>query len=338
MKERGVLIRKDLKQAIEFRLPRLSKAFDQVFDDLEVEGSDGIGRKTEAPWVRMFSRTMSPNPREGFYLVIHFAADGSGVFVTVGCGSTIWKNGDLRAVSDEELKRRTLWARSVILQKWKTIEPYGDEISLGAHAALPRTFEKATAIARRVPSDKLSSVDLDSVLFGAAERLGEIYLAQLNQRDVSQGEQDREAIVTLVRPLIAARRRQGFGLTAPERKEVELRAMELAFQYLVGKGYECTNLSSGNSFDLLATRDEKTLKIEVKGTTSDLCDSFLMTRNEVELHRSEKGNTGLILVSAIRLIRDPQGLRAEGGNLEAWLNWDINGWEAVPVAYQISRV
>jgi len=58
MKERGVLIRKDLKQAIEFRLPRLSKAFDQVFDDLEVEGSDGIGRKTEAPWVRMFSRTI----------------------------------------------------------------------------------------------------------------------------------------------------------------------------------------------------------------------------------------------------------------------------------------
>ena len=138
MQERGHLIRTELVQAIRDRLPTIQTAFDEVFDDLAVEGSDGIGRKTEAPWVRLFSKTMSPNPRDGFYLVIHFAANGAAVFFTVGCGSTVWRGGDLRPVSDEELKRRTSWARSVIEQRWKTIEPYQDQIILGANAPLPR--------------------------------------------------------------------------------------------------------------------------------------------------------------------------------------------------------
>jgi hypothetical protein len=89
MQERGRLVRTVLAQEIRDRIPDVQKAFDSVFDDLAVEGSDGIGRKTEAPWVRLFSKAMSPNPRQGFYLVIHFAADGSAVFVTVGCGSDL---------------------------------------------------------------------------------------------------------------------------------------------------------------------------------------------------------------------------------------------------------
>ena len=179
MQERGRLVRTDLADELKSRLPALQSAFGSVFDDLAVEASDGIGRKTEAPWVRVFSKTMSPNPREGFYLVVHFAADGSAVFFTVGCGSTIWSGGDLRAIPDDKLQARTSWARSIVTQRFKTLSPFTDEINLGARAPLPRTFEKATALAKRVGRGDLQSADLDALLFGAAQRLGAIYLAQL---------------------------------------------------------------------------------------------------------------------------------------------------------------
>lgn len=76
MQERGILVRNVVANHFRKRLPRLQNKIDSVIDDLAVEGSDGIGRKTEAPWVRIHSSAMSPTPREGFYFVLHFAADG----------------------------------------------------------------------------------------------------------------------------------------------------------------------------------------------------------------------------------------------------------------------
>ena len=340
MQERGHLIRTELVSALRDRLPRLQMAFDSVFDDLAVEGSDGIGRKTEAPWVRLFSRTMSPNPRDGFYLVIHFAANGSAVFITVGCGSTIWSGGDLRPVSDEELQSRTSWAQSVVLQRWETLAPFSDEIALGATAPLPRTFEKATAFAKRIDVVDLGGIDLENVLFSAAERLGEIYLAQLDLRDVSPGEQDAEEIIAIAKPLRVSKKsgKQGLGLTAVERKAVERRAMQLATEHLVSQGYSCIDTSASESFDILATRDAQSIKVEVKGTTSDVCDSVLMTKKEVDLHRTERGATALFIASRIKLERNGSVPFADGGQLEALMSWDIDEWTAAPVAFQVSRV
>jgi hypothetical protein len=269
-------------------------------------------------------------------LVVHFAADGSAVFFTVGCGSTIWSGGDLRAIPDEELQARTSWARSVVTQRFKTLSPFTDEINLGARAPLPRTFEKATALVKRVGRIDLQSADLDALLFGAAQRLGAIYLAQLDQRDVSQGDQDAEEVMAIAKPLRRGRR-QRQGLNAAERKVVEVQAMTLAIEYLTAEGYECKDTSASESFDVLATKSGASIKVEVKGTTSDLCDSIMMTRNEVDLHRREKGLTGLLIVSKIRLVREERGPSASGGEVEGLLHWDIDEWVADPIAFQVSR-
>jgi hypothetical protein len=336
MQERGRLLRNDLAAELRMRLPRLQEAFDPIFDDLSVEASDGIGRKTEAPWVRIFSRAMSPNPREGFYIVIHFAADGSAIFLTAGCGSTIWSGGDLRSLPDEELKTRTNWARVVVMKRFATLEPFPDQMSLGAKAPLPKTFEKATAIARRIAVTDIASTDIDGLLVSAAQRLGEIYLAQLDQRDVSPGDQDAEDVVLIAKPLRRTRR-QGRGLTGPERRAVEKRAMEVAIQHLESQGYRCEDTSANESYDIVATNDAQQLKVEVKGTTSDICESILMTRNEVELHRREKGRTALLIVSQIKLDRNAPSLTAGGGLVEANMSWDIDTWFADPIAFQLSR-
>jgi len=117
MQERGRLINSELVGELRGRLFGLQSAFDSVFDDLAVGGSDGIGRKTEAPWVRLFSRTMFSNPREGFYVVIHFKADGSGVYFTVGCGSTIWSVGDPVRFSAEKDKSGAYVVTSIVRGK-----------------------------------------------------------------------------------------------------------------------------------------------------------------------------------------------------------------------------
>ncbi|MDN7490637.1 MULTISPECIES: MrcB family domain-containing protein [Burkholderia] len=337
MQERGNLIRSDLAQELRHRLPELSRAFDPLFDDLAVEGSDGIGRKTEAPWVRLYSKAMSPTPREGFYVVIHFAADGSACFFTIGCGSTVWSGGDLRPVSDAQLTAKTSWARSVVERRWQTLAPFTDTISLGARASLPRTFEKATVLARRVPVESVDASDLDGLLFAAAERLSAIYLAQLDQRDVAPADQDARDLEAIVRPLHRRTRAQGIGLTASERKAVELRAMLLAIQFLQSEGFTCDDKSAVEPFDILARRDGQALKIEVKGTTSELCDSILMTRNEIELHRQEKGATGLVIVSRIKLDRNGAAPSASGGVVEAQMQWDIDQWMLESIAFKVHR-
>lgn len=337
MQERGKLIRTVLTQELRARLPELSRAFDPLFGDLAVEGSDGIGRKTEAPWVRLYSKAMSPTPREGFYVVIHFSADGVACFFTIGCGSTVWSGGDLRPISDVQIKAKTSWARNVIEKRWGTLMPFPDVIALGARASLPRTFEKATAVARRIPVEDIDAFDLDGLLYSAAERLSAIYLAQLHQRDVAPGDQDARDLAAIVKPLRQRTRSQGIGLTAPERRAVELRAMLLATEFLKSEGFACEDKSAVESFDILARRDGRVLKIEVKGTTSELCDSILMTRNEVELHRREKGTTGLLIVSKIQLTQSDAVPSASGGVVEALMQWDIDQWMLESIAFQVRR-
>lgn len=337
MQERGDLIRSALPRELRDRLHVLRQAFDPLFDDLAVDGSDGIGRKTEAPWVRIYSKAMSPTPREGYYIVIHFSADGGACFFTIGCGSTIWSGGDLRPISDLQLGAKTSWARFVVKARWGTLAPFADAIDLGARAALPRTFEKATAIARRIPVDSIDGLDLDGLIFAAAERLSAIYLAQIDRRDLAPGDQAVGDLATIVKPLRQRTRAQGIGLTGPERRSVELRAMFLATQYLQSEGFDCVDKSAVESFDILARRNGQALKIEVKGTTSELCDSILMTRNEIELHRRERGSTGLLIVSRIRLDRNSAIPSASGGVVEALMQWEIDEWILEPVAFQVRR-
>jgi len=120
MKERGNLIRHTLADQIRDLSPRLKPALANFGDELGVDASDGIGRKTEAPWVRFCNLTMSPDARTGFYSVNHFTADGTAAFITVGCGATQWTNGELRPFSDEDLASKTSGRKT---SSWSDSEP-----------------------------------------------------------------------------------------------------------------------------------------------------------------------------------------------------------------------
>ena len=62
MQQRGHLIRNTLVDEIQSRKKILQSALGDFGMDFDVGASDGKGRKTEAPWVRSYSRSMSPSP------------------------------------------------------------------------------------------------------------------------------------------------------------------------------------------------------------------------------------------------------------------------------------
>lgn len=135
---------------------------------------------------------------------------------------------------------------------------------------------------------------------------------------------------------------QGFNSDTEEKKAIEARAMEVAWEYLLSEHYVCTDTSSNHPYDIKATKNDHVLKVEVKGTKQKICSSVLMTKNEVYLHQNEKGETGLIIVYGIQTQLDPEfnTLIGLGGEIEVLLgpDWDIDQWgEIKPTHYQIKR-
>ncbi len=337
MQERGRILRKEVKPAIESMQGHLAPKLGKFGQDFLVEASDGVGRKTELPWVRFASTSMSPAATEGFYFVMHFSTDGSAVHLTIGSGSSKYKGGSFVERTDAEIDTNTAWARSIILEEFGTLNPFIDEHDFGARRPLPKSFERATVVSKRIPCEDLEKTGFEEILRLAAERLRGIYEAQSSGRDLTPADQDEAAIGTIINPNSSAGRRQGLGLSAPAKRAVELRAMELARQHLEGDGFKVHDRSSNHPFDLEAFKDDTTIKVEVKGTTSDSADAILMTRNEVDLHTKEKGSTCLIIVSRIRLLKSEGGYEAKEGVLEALMGWDIGQWSCEPTAFRVIR-
>jgi len=74
---------------------------------------------------------------------------------------------------------------------------------------------------------------------------------------------------------------QGRGLNAVQRRAVEERATRLVTLRLEGEGWDVSDVSREYvGYDLLATRSEEQLHVEVKGTTGEDM-SVLLTKNEV---------------------------------------------------------
>ncbi|MFI0848419.1 protein NO VEIN domain-containing protein [Mesorhizobium sp. IMUNJ 23232] len=215
--------------------------------------------------------------------------------------------------------------------------PFEDTPEFGARRPLPLSFQRATAISHRVAYPDIRATDFGELFDQAARRLQPIYAAQAIGRDLTDADQRELEISSALNPLNRPAGRQGYGLSAPARKAVEQRAMDVASEFLRANGYAVRDTSSSSPFDFEAMLGGTRIKVEVKGTTSDHGDGILMTANEVELHRREKGNTALIIVSSIRLADRNGVYSGSGGKVEWQLGWDIDEWFHEPTAFRITR-
>ena len=299
--------------------------------DLGIEGSDGSGNKGAAPWVRIFSRHMSPKASSGFYLVFHFSIDGKRLYITLGCPATIDGSNPL---PEPEIKKMVAAAHSILKDSGQDISPFLATISLGKSTRLARQFERATVIAREYLIDSLEIDSLTRDINFGLSLLSTIYAGQAQGKHLSPGDIQQSEIEATIKPL-RGKTGQGYGLSGEERRTVEQHAMNEAAAFLEKNGYSVEDKSATQSFDLLAKKDGAHLKVEVKGTTSARFDSILMTRNEVRLHQKEKSTTGLIIVYDIDLSRGGSP-SATGGKLKHFIPWDIDECELAPTSYQVT--
>ena len=146
-------------------------------------------------------------------------------------------------------------------------------------------------------------------------------------------EVEQELGVLLGKP----RKGRGFapGLTAAQRKAIELRAMEAAKQALQAYGWVVEDTSQGNPFDLRARRSGVEMHVEVKGTCT-IGEKVVLTRGEVRHHHSTSAVSALAIVSGIELRGTKEAPEAKGGTLRIITPWQIDPADLDALAFEYS--
>ena len=71
-------------------------------NDLRVKGGGRQANYSPVPWVRIYDPEYSSSAQLGFYVVFLFAADGSGVYLSLNQGTSEWRGNKMRPIVDDK--------------------------------------------------------------------------------------------------------------------------------------------------------------------------------------------------------------------------------------------
>ena len=170
MQRRGTLIRRLVPAAIRALLPGEGTL---PFTP-SIEGGDGVGRKARVPWVRIYSDTHSPSATNGWYVVLLFAAGGSGAYLALASGTSEYVQGYLKERPHQWMQQRIEWARETLADN--DTSGFTKAIQLGDPGGLGSRYERGTVVAYHFPADKEVDDDqFEGVLSRLLYLLGELY-------------------------------------------------------------------------------------------------------------------------------------------------------------------
>lgn len=335
MQTRGQIIKQRLPTLIRSDSERLSNAVGIGQSDLLVEGKDGVTRKSRVPWARFSSQTHSPSATVGWYVVWLFTEGGSGVYLALSHASTRNVDGRLVGRSHDETQRLTKWAIEILAPEIALDPRLTTNMALGAHR-LAKAYESTTAVSYFYAKDHVPSDDqLRTDMLTMARLLKSIYRGEPAQKRSGQTSPDVIAVVEAIEEAASGRKNsgQGFGLTQPQRRAVELRAMALAKEHFGSAGYEIKDTSATSSYDLEIRKEGQVHYIEVKGTTGGLGD-IVLTKNEVQHHLKHHPNNGLFVVHGIQLQSHDGIPVCAGGTAHIQQPWQISDANLQALAYR----
>lgn len=336
MRSRGLLIRDGIPRQISALGQSLADAARIPAGELIIEGRDATGLKSEVPWVRIASRRVSPRATAGWYVVFLFRRDGAGVYLVLAHGSTTPQAGAFIPRGNSELADLMRWGRDALEHDISSIPDLLLEVSLATRQAVPKAYEKSSLVAfyypsQAIPSDARLQHDLGTMM----RLLGKVYEAdRLGKTPHSRPPEERDLeiaisqIIQSNRPLAG----QGFNLSVPQRRAIELHAMNVAIKHLEKLGFSVRDVSASESFDLVATTSSETITVEVKGTTG-LPGSIILTANEASHHRSQYPQNALIVVYNIELGEGNGRPVAFGGAISEVRPWLLDEDRLRPVAF-----
>lgn len=129
----------------------------------------------------------------------------------------------------------------------------------------------------------------------------------------------------------------GLGLSAAERRCVELHAMKIVRKLYEEEGWMVIDTSASHPYDLLATRNTEKRFIEVKGTTGEGA-SIILTYGEIAHAKANPQDCALVVISEIRLEKSIDSIKAFGGKISTHIdNWQpvADRLEATQYRYRI---
>ena len=153
--------------------------------------------------------------------------------------------------------------------------------------------------------------------------------------DSGVGGEDEDAQVATTAVEIAREGKLAGGQTyetsAEVRKAVEVYAVRVATAYFKVQGYEVKE--KGAPYDLLCTKGEREIYVEVKGTQSPGKTVFL-TKNEVALAQDEEVESALFLQHSVSVDRSTKPVTASGGHTHVLWPWDVNEEDLLALQYR----
>ncbi len=177
MKQRRQIVCHQIPQELREGLAAMIQR--SAIPDLQVEGSNGSGLNTAIPWVRLYSKSLSPSATNGWYLVMLFSADGERVYLSLMQGTTEWFKGEFKPKPPGVLKQRATWARGLLNKRGLLPHGWKEDINLRTKSSkLGEGYENGNIVAIEYALDSLPSDEKihTDVLDGLAA-LGALYEA-----------------------------------------------------------------------------------------------------------------------------------------------------------------
>jgi hypothetical protein len=303
--------------------------------NLHVRAGGQQGSVALVPWVRIYSPEQSPNAQEGIYLTYLFAAEGSRAYLSLMHGSSEFRSGTMRAITDQ----RILLARAAVARN-----DLGDlaEAGVAAGAALTidlawrgfrspdraRAYESASILAReyqtlQIPPDTQILADLAGMLPLLARLYGTDLDAQPDVHDTGH-------------PVAPSGRAQGRTSDPGIRKAIELFAEDHAAKYFEDQGWQVKRIGQYKlGYDLTCTNpDGEILHVEAKGTRT-LGEKVTLTANEVEhtRHAAECGAEHVLYAVSQINVTDDDIITCADGTPTRLRPWTISDDNLIPTEY-----
>ncbi|WP_321322784.1 MrcB family domain-containing protein [Thiomicrorhabdus sp.] len=128
---------------------RLKFEIEQVLDsdtgnEYKIKASIGAGNWASVPWVSILDTSVTTSTQDGIYPVYLFCADGSGVYLSLGLGTTALT----QQFGNAGARREALKIRNLLREQLPGLSGWDTDINLNATTPLGNTYEWGSAGAK----------------------------------------------------------------------------------------------------------------------------------------------------------------------------------------------
>ncbi len=290
------------------------------------------------PWIRIYDPQHAPTAQNGFYVVLLFAADGSSVYLSLNQGTSEFRSNMMRPINDDNVLLNRAAAARTALRGWvaevavvgpDSMDLRGSNVSVGVDSKRRiRNYELANVytyeyLVGDLPNDEKFKSDFEELL---------VLLWALESADLTTPTEFLKIMPKLV-PTTDKKvpgTKQGRQINEKVRKLIEVTAEDRAEEHYVALGWSVKRVGAQKlGYDLLCTKPDHELHVEVKGTTGKGLE-VILTPNEVK-HCRAYSEMALVVVSRIVIAEDETV--ADRGEVHILDPWDLEDARLTPSEY-----